>query len=173
MIRSLVFTAAVVVAMSAMPVQAQSPAAATRLNQLFAEEWERGLAESPENASVNGDNRFNDRWTDFSMAAIARRQAEDRAALARLHAIDRKDLSPSDQLNYDTFEWGLERAVERQQFKEYLQPVNHQGGVQTADGLAEYLPFASTRDYRDWLKRMDAIPILVDQTIALMREGEK
>ena len=173
MIRSLVFAAAAVVALSMVPVRAQSPDAAKRLNQLFADEWERGLVESPENASVNGDSRFNDRWTDFSPAAIARRESEDRAALAKLHAVDRKALSPADQLNYDTFEWELERAVERQKFKEYLQPVNHQGGVQTADGLAEYLPFASTQDYRDWLKRMDAIPVLVDQTIALMREGEK
>ena len=173
MIRSLVFTAVAVIALSTVPVRAQSPDASTRLNQLFADEWERGLVESPENASVNGDNRFNDRWTDFSPAAIARRQDEDRAALAKLHAIGRKELSPSEQLNYDTFEWQLERAVERQKFKEYLQPVNHQGGVQTADGLAEYLPFATTKDYRDWLKRMDAIPTLVDQTIALMREGEK
>jgi uncharacterized protein (DUF885 family) len=173
MIRSLVFTAAAVIALSTVPVRAQTPNAAKRLNQLFADEWERGLVESPENASVNGDNRFNDRWTDFSPVAIARRQDEDRAALAKLHTIDRKELSPSEQLDYDTFEWELERAVERQKFKEYLQPVNHQGGVQTADGLAEYLPFASTRDYRDWLKRMDAIPALVDQTVALMREGEK
>ena len=44
MIRSLVFTAAAVVALSAIPVQAQSPAAATRLNQLFAAEWEPGLS---------------------------------------------------------------------------------------------------------------------------------
>jgi len=133
MIRSLVCTAAAVIALSTVPVRAQSADAAKRLNQLFAEEWERGLAESPENASVNGDNRFNDRWTDFSPGAIARRQDEDRAALAKLHAIGRKELSPSEQLNYDTFEWQLERAVERQKFKEYLQPVNHQGGVQTAD----------------------------------------
>ena len=36
-------------------------------------------------------------------------------------------------------------AVERQKFREYLQPVSHQGGVQTADGIAEVLPFASTQ----------------------------
>src|SRR6478735_8696474 len=183
MIRSFVFAAAAVVALSTMPARAQSPEAAARsnqqalnqqaLNHLFADEWERGLVESPENASVNGDNRFNDRWTDFSQAAIAKREGEDRAALVKLHAIDRKGLGPADQLNYDTFEWELERNIERQQFKEYLQPVNHQGGVQTADGLAEVLPFASTKDYQDWLKRMAAIPMVVEQTIALMREGEK
>src|SRR5512133_1951878 len=173
MIRSFLFAAATVVALSAVPVHAQSPDPTATLNKLFADEWERGLVESPENASANGDNRFNDRWSDYSLTAIAKREAEDRAALAKLHAIDRKALAPADQLNYDTFEWELERAVERQQFQEYLQPINHQGGVQTADGLAELLPFATTKDYRDWLKRMDAVPVLVDQSIALMQAGAR
>jgi uncharacterized protein (DUF885 family) len=167
----LAFMAAIIV--SAAPVFAQSPDAAKALNQLFATEWERGLVEFPENASLNGDNRFNDRWTDYGLDAIQQRQSEDRAALRTLRAIDRGALAPADQLNYDTFQWQLERNIERQQFHEYLQPVSHQGGVQTADGLAELLPFATTKDYRDWLKRMDAVPTLVEQSIALMREGVK
>ncbi len=170
MFRSLMLAVAVV-ACSAMPIHAQPADPAKALNQLFADEWERGLVESPESASANGDKRFNDRWSDNSMAAIGKRQAEDRAALTKLHTIDRKQLSPSDQLNYDTFEWELKHSVERQKFHEYLQPVGHQGGVQTADGLAEVLTFASTKDYRDWLKRMEAVPTLVEQSIALMREG--
>jgi uncharacterized protein (DUF885 family) len=173
MFRSLAFAALAATAFTAMPAHAQSQDPAKALHALFDAEWERSMVESPENASVNGDNRFNDRWSDNSLAAIAKRQAEDRAALDKLHAIDRKTLSPADQLNYDTFEWLAQRTVERQKFKEYLQPVNHQGGVQTADGLAEYLPFASTKDYQDWLKRMEAIPTVVDQTVALMKEGEK
>ena len=187
MFRTFMLVAATAAAVSIVPVRAQSSdtrmpgqqslneQALNRqaLNQLFADEWERGLVESPENASANGDRRFNDRWSDNSLVAIARREGEDRAALEKLHAIDRKVLPPADQLNYDTFEWELERNVERQKFREYLQPVGHQGGVQTADGLAEVLPFASTRDYRDWLKRMAAVPTLVEQSIALMREGVK
>ena len=63
------------------------------------------MVESPENASAIGDTRFNDRWSDVSLAAIAKREGEDRAALARLRAIGRDGLSPADQLNYDTFQW--------------------------------------------------------------------
>jgi uncharacterized protein (DUF885 family) len=183
MLRPFLLAATAVLVLGIAPVHAQAtPASKTLsqqalnqqvLNKLFADEWERGLVESPENASANGDPRFNDRWTDMSLAAIARRQDEDRAALAKLHAIDRAQLSAADQLNYDTFEWQLERAVERQKFHEYLQPINHQGGVQTADGMSELLPFASTKDYQDWLKRMQAIPVVVDQSIVLMREGLK
>src|SRR5690349_2860110 len=163
--------AALSVAAPARAANAADPATAKALHALFDAEWERGLVESPENASYNGDNRFNDRWTDMSLDAIASREAEDRDALAKLRAIDRSALSAADQLNYDTFAWQLEKSVERQKFREYLQPISHQGGAQTADGIAEVLPFATIKDYRDWLARMAALPVLVDQTIALMQEG--
>ena len=156
-----------------LPVQAQQAGQDPVLHKLFADEWERGLRESPENASYNGDNRFNDRWTDFSLDAIAARQVADRAALDKLHAIDRKRLSAADQLDYDTFEWNLQRGIERQKYREYQQPISHQGGPQTADGIAEVLPFATVKDYQDWLKRLQALPRTLDQVTALMREGVK
>jgi uncharacterized protein (DUF885 family) len=172
MFRHLAIAAAFVALSVAAPVRAADAADATKaLHALFDSEWERGLVESPENASYSGDNRFNDRWTDMGLEAIARREAEDRDALAKLRAIDRSGLSADDQLNYDTFAWGLEKSVERQKFREYLQPVGHQGGVQTADGMIEILPFRNVKDYRDWLARMAALPVLVDQSIALMQEG--
>ncbi|MBO9717860.1 MAG: DUF885 domain-containing protein [Pseudoxanthomonas sp.] len=153
------------------PAVASSNAAATALHRLFDSEWERGLRESPENASYQGDHRFDDRWSDVSLVAIARRDAADREALAALKRIDRAALSPADQLNYDTFAWLQERAVQRQKFREYLQPVGHQGGVQTADGIAEVLPFASAQDYRNWIARLQALPLLLEQTTALMKAG--
>jgi len=55
----------------------------------------------PERASEIGDTRYNDRWTDRSLAAILARQAADRAALERLRAIDRAALAADQQLNYD------------------------------------------------------------------------
>jgi uncharacterized protein (DUF885 family) len=155
------------------PARAQTNSQNPVLQKLFADEWERGLRESPENASYNGDSRFNDRWSDLSLSAIAQREAEDRAALEQLHAIDRKGLSAADQLDYDTFEWGLQRSIERQKFHEYQQPISHQGGPQTADGIAEVLPFASLKDYQDWLKRLQALPAVIDQVIVLMQEGVK
>lgn len=154
--------------------QAATPtrnAATQALHALFDEEWERDMRESPEEASYRGDKRFNDRWTDMSMAAIQARMEGDRKALQRLRAIDRKALSGSDQLNYDVFAWDLEKAVERQKYREYLSPVGHSGGVQTAEGISEVLPFATTKDYRDWLARMRAIPVVIEQNEALMREG--
>ncbi|SHH19567.1 DUF885 family protein [Massilia sp. CF038] len=143
------------------------------LHQLFADEWERGLRDSPENASYQGDARFNDRWSDMSLQAIAKRDAADRDALARLHKIDRKTLSKIDKLNYDTFEWQLKQSVARQRFHEYLQPIGMSGGVQTLDGMVEVLPFSTEKDYKDWLVRLAALPALIDQNIILMQQGIK
>jgi uncharacterized protein (DUF885 family) len=151
-----------------------TPASASQtLRQLFADEWERGLRDHPERASYQGDTRYNDRWTDNSLAAIAARDAADRAALARLKAIPRAALNAAEQIDYDTFEWLQQRAVERQRFREHLQPINHQGGITTADGIAEVMPFATPADYRQYLARLAALPQQVDQTIVLMREGVK
>jgi uncharacterized protein (DUF885 family) len=178
MIRGLLRTASLaavllVAGIGAPQVQAQQTDECKRLDAFFAEEWERGLRENPESASFEGDHRYNDRWSDNSLEAIAASEAADREALARLKRFDRSKLGAADQLNYDTFLWLLEKTVQRQQFREYLQPISHQGGVQTADGIVEGLAFNEVRDYRDWLARMRALPELVDQSIALMRVGVK
>jgi uncharacterized protein (DUF885 family) len=159
------------------PVHAQqataavTSAASQALHALFAQEWERELRESPETASYQGDTRYDDRWTDMSLAAIAAREAADRTALQRLRAFDRAMLSPADQLNRDTFEWQLAHSVERQRFREYLEPITQKSGPQLASGIAEIMPFDNAADYRRYLARMASVPTVVDQAIALMREG--
>jgi uncharacterized protein (DUF885 family) len=156
-----------------MPAIAQAPDEGKRLHAFFAEEWERGLREGPEGASLQGDRRYNDRWSDLSLSAIEASARADRDALARIKGFDRAKLTPADQLNYDTYLWLQQNRVARQRFREFLQPISHQGGIQSADGLAEGLPFATTRDYRDWLARMRALPVAIDQVIVLMKEGVK
>jgi uncharacterized protein (DUF885 family) len=159
------------VTMNTSAAPAQTTARSQALHALFADEWERGLRDAPEFASYQGDTRFDDRWSDLSLSAIAAREAADRAALQRLHAIARDALSAADQLHYDTFEWQLQHSIERQKFREYLLPISHQGGPQTADGIIETMRFASTADYRKWLARLDALPLYIEQVITLMKDG--
>ena len=143
------------------------------LSQFFEQQWQRGLSEYPENASYNGDTRYNALWTNLSLSAITQREAADRDALIALHRFNRNELSANDQLNYDTFEWQLNQSIARQDYREYLIPISHQGGVQTADGIIEILQFNTVKDYQDWLARLEALPLLIDQTITLMKEGMK
>jgi uncharacterized protein (DUF885 family) len=152
---------------------AQSTPPSQALHTLFASEWERRLSESPEFASYQGDTRFNDRWSDNRLSAIAAREATDRRALQQLLAIPREQLSDADQLHHDTLAWQLRLAVQRQAYREHLQPISHQGGVQTADGIAQTMPFSTAAQVRQYLARLAAVPEQVQQTLALMREGVK
>jgi len=153
------------------PAPAAANAASRELHAFFDDEWQRELRESPETATYRGDARYNDRWTDLSLPAIAAREAADRDALAKLKAIDRTQLSADDQLSYDVFLWQIEKSVERQKYREYQRAVSQRGGIQNAEEIAEVLPFATAKDYRDWLARMRGIPKQVDDTIALLRAG--
>jgi uncharacterized protein (DUF885 family) len=145
--------------------------AAAMLHKLFEDEWEWTMRQNPTWASSLGDRRFNDRWGDSSLEAIAARQQHRLDALKRLGAIDRARLTAADQLNYDLFRKDLEADIEEYKFRTYLLPVNQRGGIQTANELSELLRFQTVKDYEDWTARLRALPRLMEQTIALMREG--
>ena len=75
----------------------------TRLHSLFQEDWEFGLKEFPENATMIGDHRYDDRLTDLSPTAIERRKQHDRDMLERIKKIDRSKLTGEDIISYDLF----------------------------------------------------------------------
>lgn len=115
--------------------------------------------------------RHADRWTDVSLAAIERRHAYDQTLLQRLRRIDRSALSKDDALSYDLFEYDLETGLAEHPFGLYLLAVNQRGGIQTADELADALPFETPKHFADWNARLRAFPAYMDQTIALLAEG--
>jgi len=145
--------------------------ATRRLHALFAEEWEHDMREFPVWASELGDMRFADSWDDVSLAAHARRHDHDREVLAKLATIPRAELSKEDALSYDLFRYKYELAVEGHPFRLYLLPINQRGGIQTADEVADALPFTTREHYEQWNARLMAFPRYMDQTIELLAEG--
>jgi uncharacterized protein (DUF885 family) len=141
------------------------------LEKLFDEEWEWTMRENPTFASNLGDRRYNDRWEDASLENIERQRQHQLETFKRLQSIQRAQLAPADQLNYDLFKKDLDDSIEGFKFKLYLLPVNQRGGIQSIDEIAEQLRFQTVKDYDDWIARMRAFPLYMDQTIALMREG--
>jgi uncharacterized protein (DUF885 family) len=148
-------------------------AAVKALHALFDAEWDYRMQQSPEEASELGDRRWNDRWSDKSSEAYAHRHEHAKEVLAKLAKIDQGTLPAAEQLNYDLFKKNYERAIEGYKFHRFLIPLDQRGGIQTQDELADSLRFQTLKDYEDWIARMRAFPALMDQTIALMREGIK
>lgn len=147
--------------------------ATKNLYALFDSEWEWNLRENPTFASFLGDKRYNKLWDDVSLEAINKRNQHQIETLAKLDRINRKELSVKDQLNYDLFKKNTEESIEGFKFKSFLLPIKHDSGIQTADQLAEFLQFQTIKDYEDWIARLNAFPVFMEQTIALLREGQK
>lgn len=162
--------AAILLAGFAGPAKAD---ATSDFDTLLADFWESRMLNFPTFASSLGDRRFNDQWTDQSINAIDDRQAERREFLRRLYAIDSKALSEDNQLNYELFRRNLQSDVDSHQFKGYLIPFSHRGGVQTLNQTSSRLRFTTIQDYEDWLLRMSKVDAVVEQTIARAERGRK
>ena len=145
--------------------------AAADLHALFDEDWEHRLEEDPVSASYLGDRRWNDRWPDISREALERAHDRRKQMLARIRGIDRTTLSPVDVISYDLFVRAKQRAIDEHNYRWYLVVLNQRGGIQTADELADAIPFETVKDYEDWLARLRSLPTYVKQTQALMGDG--
>lgn len=158
----------------ASPAATKGAAAAKELAKLFDAEWEWGLREFPERATLFGDPRYNDKLTDVSFEAIERRQAHSKETAARLTKIGREGLSEEDRLSYDVFARELETSIEGDRFPTELMPVNQQDGIYKNFAILSSLTqFRNAKDYRDYLARLSAFPKQVEQTIALMERGKQ
>ena len=147
--------------------------ASSEFTTLLDEHWEWQLAASPTMASQLGDRRYNDQWPDQNLQAIEQRHDDIREFLRRAYAIDRKDLSIDNQLNYELFRRQLEDTVDAYQFNNHLMPFSHRGGVQNLDNLTNSLRLTTVEDFEDWLARISKIDDVIEQTIALAEKGRK
>ena len=145
--------------------------AAKALHDLFNSAWDQEMQERPEDASELGDRRWNDRWTDRSPEAYARRDQNNHEILAKLAKIDRKQLSKTDQLNYDLFQKRYADRIEQYKVRWFLLIFNQREGPQTSDDLGSSLRFETVKDYEDWLARLRAVPTALEQFTALLQEG--
>ena len=95
-------------------------AEAKRLHSLFKANWEYSMTEFPESATWRGYPGQNDRWTDYSLESVGQRKSDTLKALAVMGSIDRAQLTPANQLNYDLFLRGLSVAKAGNEFPQHL-----------------------------------------------------
>jgi prolyl oligopeptidase len=171
--RLVCYLATPIVFFSCLILSAEDAALKARFGAILDEEWQHTLRESPTFASHLGDKRYNDRWPDMSLAAIERRHQHQKDVLAELDRIDPAQLSSADRLNYQLFRKEVAEGIESYPFRWHLVPLDHRGGIQSENEVADALIFKTVKDYEDWIARLRAFPAYMDQTIELMREGIK
>ena len=144
------------------------------LDKLLAEEWQYQLKESPELTTTIGDDRYNDRWTDYSLAHVAVERAATENFLKRFQALDVSGLSEQQQLSQKMMVRQLQDNLEAIRLKNYEMPLDQIEGVQLQiPELISSIPFDTTRHYEDYLKRLQALPKVLDDITAVSKQGLK
>ncbi|MDT8279917.1 MAG: DUF885 domain-containing protein [Erythrobacter sp.] len=181
-------TAVLLAATPALAQTAADPAAATaaaqsehdKLFALFEDADARELALNPLGRLFRGEDegvdRLGDLLTDSSFLAS---RTDIKLNLALLAQIDRAQLSETDALAYDVFQYTQERALagmsdEMRSLTE-VRPVNHFFGLHTfyptfagGKGVA---PFKTLANYEDNLSRHNDYIAFIDRAIGRSREG--
>jgi uncharacterized protein (DUF885 family) len=143
-----------------------------KLNAFFEKEWEYGLKQNPISATLLGDLRYNDQLPDESIQAIEKDQAHDREVLKKLEAIERSKLSESNQLNYDLYLLNTKQDIEGHRFPDYVMMITQMGGIQQqAPDNVTQLPFKNVKHYKDYIARLNKLPVMINQTIERLKEG--
>ncbi len=146
--------------------------AAQHLHDLCERYYALLMETSPESATYYSYPGFDDRWSDLSPSAIAKRDYRILELLQELNSIDREQLKEIEQLNFDTFKWVLEDTKAGQRFRSEYLPFNKLDAVHF--DIAEVfniMPKKTLADYENMLIRLKTAPALIDQTIVLLRKG--
>ena len=142
------------------------------LNDLIEEQWQYTLKESPEFATALGDYRYNDRWSDLSLAHVTRDRRATEGFLARLSAIDTTGFAEQDRLNHQLLSQALRENIESIDYRLYEMPVDQFGGLQIVlPGLVATMPFDTVAHYEDYIRRLNTLPKMLDDAMVLMRKG--
>jgi len=144
------------------------------LNELLAEQWEYQLKESPEFATILGDYRYNDKFSDLSLAHAQQQKKDAQAFIARFEAIDTAGFDEQDRLNQQLMVRQLKDGIRSVDLKLNEMPVDQFNGIHLL--LAQFvtaLPFDSTKHYEDYIARLNQVPRVMDQLIEVLKQGEK
>ena len=166
------FAAALVVPLFAQTPKPTLEERRDELNRLLADEWEYTLRTQPELATQVGDNRYNDRLSDFSDKAIADDLEHSRQAVARFEAIDVTGFPEQEKLNRALMLRSLHETLDSAQFKDWEMPATQFGGIHLGYASLPFdSPFRNVKDYEDYLSRLHQIPRVLEQATGHMRDG--
>jgi uncharacterized protein (DUF885 family) len=144
-------------------------------------EWQ--MRELPGYATMVGDHRYDDRLTDFSEAAIARRKASVADFAKQLQGIGRNALANQDRISYDVLATVLDSNLRRSAvFSEpdaagadlWLDVTQFNGpqiGFAGLPSLIRVSRFSSILDYENYIKRLAAVPAQLDQLTGGLRRA--
>lgn len=148
-------------------------------DQLLKDYYEDGLKLNPVAATMTGDNRFNALYVNpLSLESIQNNKTHYQNYLNALDKLDVSTLSTSQKMSHSILTWECDMNLEEMNFKngEYF-PIDQMWSQnlsfgQLASGMSAQ-PFKNTKDYKNWIKRVDGYLSWLSAAEANMRMGMK
>jgi uncharacterized protein (DUF885 family) len=143
-----------------------------QLRDIVSDQWEYTMRTSPEFASVIGDKRYSDRWSDYSEKEVYDELEQSKRYLAKLEAVDTEGFPEQERLNKALLVRKLSLRLEGAKFEDWLMPVNQFASPHIdIPELVSLLPFTSVKDYDDYVTRLRTLPVVMDQILVNLRKG--
>ena len=144
------------------------------LNKLLNEQWEYTLKDSPEQATIIGDYRYNDRWSELSLRHVMQQKKDAQDFLARFEALDTAGFPEQERLNKELMIRNLKDNIEGIDLKLYEMPLDQQNGIHLLlPQFASLVPLDSVKHYEDYIARLHKVPQLLDETTDIARQGKQ
>ncbi len=146
----------------------------TAFRALLKDEWEFTLRQSPKSATYLGDKRYNDRWSDASLAHLAQLDRDRRSSLRRFEAIDARDFPEEEALSRTLMIQQLKDYVEYHSLGLDLMPVTQFGGSHLRmPQVIGQAPAATQKDADDSLARLRGVPKVLEDLRGVLLEGRR
>jgi uncharacterized protein (DUF885 family) len=159
------------------PAAAETAATkAQQLDKLYNQFWEESLVLNPITGTFVGDPRYNSQLPNFLSAEERAKNHEfTQRWLDKVQAIGPDGLDGQARISYDIFVRNQQLALEGERFPGWMMPIdqfNNFGSFAAQMGSGDLAqPFATVKDYDDWLARARLLVPIFDTAIANMREG--
>lgn len=142
------------------------------LHRMFDEYWAYEMEVNPFAATSSGINRYNDRVPDVSPAAQRRVREARLRFRTRLADFDLSSVDASDRLSAEILAFILKHDIALAEFEPWRIPFLSDSGFHSDFGyVVGATPFNNADDYRNYLKRLAALPDYLDQNVDNMRLG--
>ncbi len=138
--------------------------------------YEERLQLFPLEATVNGDNRYNDKWyVDFTDSYRQKQKEFYKRYQVLITKFERDALNDNDKLSYDVFKREMEINLEGLTYHDNYFPLNQFQSAHLIFGQlgsgSVIQPFKTVKDYEDWLKRVAVFPAYTDSAIIYFKKG--
>ena len=154
------------------------PKSEANIDSIASKYYEGYLKMYPLEATMQGDSRYNDLLSNnISSEFISKEIAYYNETQKKLQTLDYDALSDEQKTVYDVLDYTLKDKIERYAYHPELLPFSQFEGLPldfpllgSAEGNQ---PFKTTKDYDNWLKRIDAFVIWMNTAEKNFREGMK